>query len=62
MDTHKCDLLMVRDGQARCRYVARPCQGDTMKKGISLDLDIMPMVSLVVAVVVASIILNTKKI
>jgi hypothetical protein len=33
-----------------------------MKKGISLDLDIMPMVSLVVAVVVASIILNTKKI
>jgi hypothetical protein len=37
------------------------CQGDAMKKGISLKLTVMTTVPLVVAVVVASIIPNTKK-
>jgi hypothetical protein len=37
------------------------CQGDTMKKGISLKLAVMTMIPLVVAIVVASIIPDTKK-
>jgi hypothetical protein len=37
------------------------CQGDAMKKGISLNLAVMTMVPLVVAVIMASIIPNTKK-
>jgi hypothetical protein len=37
------------------------CQGDAMKKGISLKLTVMTMVPLVVAVIMASIIPNTKK-
>jgi hypothetical protein len=37
-------------------------QGDAMKKGISLKLAVMTTVSLMVAVVVANIIPNTKKI
>jgi hypothetical protein len=37
------------------------CQGDAMKKGISLKLAVMTTVPLVVAVIVASIIPNTKK-
>jgi hypothetical protein len=36
-------------------------QGDAMKKGISLKLMVMTTVLLVVAVVVASIIPNTKR-
>jgi hypothetical protein len=37
------------------------CQGDAMKKCISLKLAVMTTVPLVVAVIVASIIPNTKK-
>jgi hypothetical protein len=37
-------------------------QGDAMKKGISLKLTVMTTVPLVVAVVVVSIIPNTKRI
>jgi hypothetical protein len=37
------------------------CQGDAMKKGISIKLAVMTMVPLVVAVIMASIIPNTKK-
>jgi hypothetical protein len=54
-------LLRVRDGRARCRNMVRLCQGDAMKKDISLELAVMPIVPLVVAVVVASIISGTKK-
>jgi hypothetical protein len=38
------------------------CQGDTMKKGIPLKLVVMTTVSLVVAVVMASIIPDTKNV
>jgi hypothetical protein len=38
------------------------CQGDAMKKGISLKVAVMTTVPLVVAVVMTSIIPNTKKI
>jgi hypothetical protein len=41
--------------------VVRPCQGDAVKKGISLELVVMPTVPLVVAIIVASIIPDTKK-
>jgi hypothetical protein len=41
--------------------VVRPCQGDAVKKGISLKLVVMPTVPLVVAIIVASIIPDTKK-
>jgi competence protein ComGC len=37
------------------------CQGDAMKKDISLKLTVMTIVLLVVAVIVASIIPNRKK-
>jgi hypothetical protein len=37
------------------------CQGDAMKKGIPLKLAVMPTVLLVVAIVVASIIPDTRK-
>jgi hypothetical protein len=37
------------------------CQGDTLRKGISLKLAVMTMVPLVVAVIMASIIPNTRK-
>jgi hypothetical protein len=37
------------------------CQGDAMKKGISLKLTVMTIVLLAVAVIVASIIPNRKK-
>jgi hypothetical protein len=37
------------------------CQGDAMKKGISLKLTVMTIVLLMVAVIVASIIPNRKK-
>jgi hypothetical protein len=37
------------------------CQGDVMKKDISLKLMVMTMVPLVVAIVVKSIIPDTKK-
>jgi hypothetical protein len=41
--------------------MVRLCQGDAMKKDISLELAVIPIVPLVVAVVVASIISGTKK-
>jgi hypothetical protein len=41
--------------------MAMLCQGDAMKKGISLKLAVMTTVPLVVAVIVASIIPDTKK-
>jgi hypothetical protein len=37
------------------------CQGDAVKKGISLKLTIMTKIPLVVAVVMVSIVPNTKK-
>jgi hypothetical protein len=37
------------------------CQGDAMKKGISLKLTVMTTVPLMVAIVVASIVPDTKK-
>jgi hypothetical protein len=55
MNTHMSDLLRVRDGRARYLNMARPCQGDAVKKGISLELAVMPTIPLVVAVVMASI-------
>jgi hypothetical protein len=54
--------LKVREGRARCLNVVRLCQGDIMKKGISLELAVMPTVPLMVTVVMASIIPSTKKI
>jgi hypothetical protein len=50
------------NGQAQCWNVAMLCQGDAMKKGTPLNLAVMTMVPLVVAVVVASIIPDTKKV
>jgi hypothetical protein len=41
--------------------LARPCQGDAVKKGISFDLVVMTMIPLVVAVVVPSVIPSTQK-
>jgi hypothetical protein len=61
MDTHMSDLLKVRDGPDQCRNVARLCQGDAMKKGISLELAVTPTILLMVAIIVASIVPGTKK-
>jgi hypothetical protein len=41
--------------------VARLCQGDGVKKGISFELTVMTTISLVVAAVVTSITFNIKK-
>jgi hypothetical protein len=41
--------------------VARPCQGDAVKKDISFELAVMTTISLMVVVVVTSITLNIKK-
>jgi hypothetical protein len=41
--------------------VARPCQGDAVKKGISFELAVMTTIPLVVAAVVKTITLNIKK-
>jgi hypothetical protein len=41
--------------------MARPCQGDVMKKGISFELAVMTTIPLVVVAVVTTITLNIKK-
>jgi hypothetical protein len=41
--------------------VARLCQGNAVKKGISFELAVMTTIPLVVAAVVTSITLNIKK-
>jgi hypothetical protein len=61
MNTHMSDILMVRDVRAWCRNVARLCQGNAVKKGISFELAVMTTIPLVVAAVVTSITLNIKK-
>jgi hypothetical protein len=40
--------------------MARPCQGDAVKKGITFELAVMPRVLLVVAIVVVSIVSTSK--
>jgi hypothetical protein len=51
MNSHLSDSLRVRDGRARCRNSTRPCQGDTVKKGISLELAVIPRFLLVIVVI-----------